>query len=78
MVENQRGVLARVASQIAEAGSNIDSITTEEDRALFTTMHMVLEVANRQHLARVMRALRRLPDVKRLARAKEKIGTVPI
>src|SRR5437899_135476 len=78
MVENQRGVLARVASQIAEAGSNIDSITTEEDRALFTTMHMVLEVANRQHLARVMRALRRLADVKRLARAKEKIGTVPI
>src|SRR5438874_963999 len=70
-VENQRGVLARVASQIAEAGSNIDSITTEEDRALFTTMHMVVEVANRQHLARVMRALRRLPDVKRLARAKE-------
>ncbi len=70
-VENQRGVLARVASQIAEAGSNIDSIATEEDRALFTTMHFVIEVANRQHLARVMRALRRLPDVKRLARAKE-------
>jgi GTP diphosphokinase / guanosine-3',5'-bis(diphosphate) 3'-diphosphatase len=70
-VENQRGVLARVASQIAEAGSNIDSIATEEDRALYTTMHLVIEVANRQHLARVMRALRRLPDVKRLARAKE-------
>ena len=71
MVENQRGVLARVASRIAEAGSNIDSIATEEDRALFTTMHLVIEVANRQHLARVMRALRRLPDVKKLARAKE-------
>ncbi|HYL88153.1 MAG TPA: bifunctional (p)ppGpp synthetase/guanosine-3',5'-bis(diphosphate) 3'-pyrophosphohydrolase [Burkholderiales bacterium] len=71
MVENQRGVLARVASQIAEAGSNIDSITTEDDRGLFTMMHMVLEVANRQHLARVMRALRRLPDVKKLNRAKE-------
>jgi len=71
MVENQRGVLARVASQIAEAGSNIDSITTEDDRGLFTTMHMVLEVANRQHLARVMRALRRLPDVKKITRAKE-------
>ena len=70
-VENQRGVLARVASQIAEAGSNIDSIATEEDRALFTTMHFVIEVANRQHLARVMRSLRRLPDVKKLARTKE-------
>src|SRR5574341_383985 len=58
-VENQRGVLARVASAIAEAGSNIDSIAMAEDRAVFTTMHFVLEVANRQHLARVMRALRR-------------------
>src|SRR3954466_8713538 len=65
-VENQRGVLARVASQIADAASNIDSIATEEDRALYTTMHLVIEVANRQHLARVMRSLRRMPDVKRL------------
>ncbi|HEX7053069.1 MAG TPA: bifunctional (p)ppGpp synthetase/guanosine-3',5'-bis(diphosphate) 3'-pyrophosphohydrolase [Burkholderiales bacterium] len=70
-VANQRGVLARVASEIAEAGSNIDSITMGEDRAVFTTMHFVLEVANRQHLARVMRALRRLPDVQKLARTRE-------
>jgi (p)ppGpp synthase/HD superfamily hydrolase len=70
-VENQRGVLARVASAIAEAASNIDSIAMAEDRAVFTTMHFVLEVANRQHLARVMRALRRLPDVKKLSRVKE-------
>ncbi|HEX6529856.1 MAG TPA: ACT domain-containing protein, partial [Burkholderiales bacterium] len=71
MVENQRGVLAKVASEIAEAGSNIDSITMEEDRAVFTTMHFVLEVANRQHLARVMRALRRVPDVKKISRTRE-------
>jgi guanosine-3',5'-bis(diphosphate) 3'-pyrophosphohydrolase len=70
-VENQRGVLARVASQIAEAGSNIDSIAMEEDRAVFTTMHFVVEVANRQHLARIMRSLRRLPDVQKLARVRE-------
>jgi GTP diphosphokinase / guanosine-3',5'-bis(diphosphate) 3'-diphosphatase len=70
-VENRRGVLAKVASEIAEAGSNIDSITMEEDRAVFTTMHFVLEVANRQHLARVVRALRRLPDVKKISRTRE-------
>ncbi len=70
-VENQRGVLAKVASEIADAGSNIDSITMEEDRAVFTTMHFVLEVANRQHLARVMRALRRLPDVQKITRTRE-------
>ncbi|OGA40766.1 MAG: guanosine-3',5'-bis(diphosphate) 3'-pyrophosphohydrolase [Betaproteobacteria bacterium RIFCSPLOWO2_12_FULL_68_19] len=70
-VENQRGVLAKVASEIADAGSNIDSISMGEDRAVFTTMNFVLEVANRQHLARVMRALRRLPDVKKLSRIRE-------
>jgi guanosine-3',5'-bis(diphosphate) 3'-pyrophosphohydrolase len=71
MVENQRGVLARVASAVAAAGSNIDSISMDEDRTVFTTMHFVIEVANRQHLARVMRALRRMPDVKKLSRVKE-------
>ena len=70
-VTNQRGVLAKVASEIAEARSNIDSISMEEDRTVFTTMHFVIEVSNRQHLARVMRALRRLPDVKRLSRVRE-------
>jgi guanosine-3',5'-bis(diphosphate) 3'-pyrophosphohydrolase len=70
-VENQRGVLAKVASEIAEAGSNIDAIAMEEDRTVFTAMHLVLEVANRQHLARVMRAVRRLPDVKKISRMKD-------
>jgi (p)ppGpp synthase/HD superfamily hydrolase len=62
-VENQRGVLAKVASEIADAMG--------DDRTVFTAMHFVLEVRNRQHLARVMRALRRLPDVKKLARVRE-------
>jgi GTP pyrophosphokinase len=71
-VTNQRGVLAQVASEIADAGSNIDAISMdEEDRAVFATMLFVIEVANRQHLARVMRALRRLPNVKRIARARD-------
>jgi RelA/SpoT family (p)ppGpp synthetase len=70
-VENQRGVLAKVASEIADAGSNIDAISMDEDRALFTTMHLVVEVANRQHLARVLRALRRLHDVRKISRARE-------
>jgi RelA/SpoT family (p)ppGpp synthetase len=71
-VANQRGVLAQVASEIAEAGSNIDAISMEEeDRAVFTTMLFVIEVANRQHLARVMRALRRVPHVQKIARLRD-------
>ncbi len=34
-------------------------------------MLFVLEVANRQHLARVMRALKRLPEVEKLVRVRE-------
>jgi (p)ppGpp synthase/HD superfamily hydrolase len=34
-------------------------------------MNFVVEVANRQHLARVMRALRRLPEVKKITRVRE-------
>jgi (p)ppGpp synthase/HD superfamily hydrolase len=34
-------------------------------------MLLVLEVLNRQHLARVMRALRRLPDVEKITRLRE-------
>jgi (p)ppGpp synthase/HD superfamily hydrolase len=71
MVANRRGVLAKVASEIAEAGSNIDSISMDEDRAFYTTMLLVLEVSDRQHLARVMRALRRLPDVSKISRARD-------
>jgi RelA/SpoT family (p)ppGpp synthetase len=70
-VSNQRGVLAKVASEIAEAGSNIDSISMEEDRSVFTTMLFVIEVGNREHLARVMRALRRVPEVEKLIRVRE-------
>jgi (p)ppGpp synthase/HD superfamily hydrolase len=67
----EQGPTAKVASAIAEAGSNIDSISTDEDRAVYTTMLFVLEVANRQHLARVMRALRRVPDVQKIQRLRE-------
>jgi len=70
-VTNQRGVLAKVASEIADAGSNIDSISMEDERSMYATMRFVLEVANRSHLAQVMRALRRLPDVTKITRSRD-------
>jgi GTP pyrophosphokinase len=68
---NARGVLAKVAAEIAAADSNIDNVNIEDDRSMHTTMHFTIEVANRLHLARVMRALRRIPEVVRVNRAKE-------
>ena len=68
---NQRGVLAKVAAAIAEAGSNIDNVSMDEERGIYTTMHFTVQVQNRLHLARVMKQLRRIPDVVRINRVKD-------
>jgi GTP pyrophosphokinase len=70
MVANQRGALARVASAIADADSNIDNVAMEGDGA-YTTMNFVLQVRNRHHLAQVIRSLRRIPEVAKISRVKE-------
>jgi guanosine-3',5'-bis(diphosphate) 3'-pyrophosphohydrolase len=68
---NQRGVLAKVAAEIAEAGSNIQNVAVDpEDGSSYTNMFFTLQVSNRLHLARIMRALRRIPEVVRIARVK--------
>ncbi|SFL88705.1 RelA/SpoT family protein [Nitrosomonas communis] len=66
---NQRGVLARIAAEIARADSNIDDVTMESDKD-YTTMQFILQARNRQHLAQIMRGLRHIQEVVKLGRAK--------
>jgi guanosine-3',5'-bis(diphosphate) 3'-pyrophosphohydrolase len=68
---NQRGVLAKVAAGIADAGSNIDNVNMDEERGVYTTMLFTIQVQNRLHLARVMKTLRRIPEVVRIARMRD-------
>jgi GTP pyrophosphokinase len=71
VVANQRGVLAKVAAEISGAGSNIQNVAVDpEDGGTYTAMHFTLQVSNRMHLARIMRALRRIPEVIRISRVK--------
>ena len=71
MVANQRGVLAKVAAEIAEAESNIQNVSVDpEDGSAYTNMFFTLQVQNRLHLARILRGLRNIPEVVRLARVK--------
>ena len=68
---NQRGVLAKVAAEISSAGSNIQNVAVDpEDGGTYTAMHFTLQVSNRLHLAQIMRALRRVPEVIRISRVK--------
>jgi GTP diphosphokinase / guanosine-3',5'-bis(diphosphate) 3'-diphosphatase len=70
-VANQRGVLAKVASAIADAGSNIDNVGMEEaDESAYINMHFTVQVENRVHLAQLMRRLRTIPEVVRINRVK--------
>ena len=66
---NQRGVLARIANIIAGEGSNIDDVHMIEDSgSAHTQLIFTVEVQNRAHLSRLMRAMRALPEVSRIHR----------
>jgi GTP pyrophosphokinase len=70
-VANQPGMLAKIASGIADAGSNIDNVSVEEaDGSAYANLYFTVQVRNRIHLAELMRGLRRIPDVVRINRAK--------
>jgi guanosine-3',5'-bis(diphosphate) 3'-pyrophosphohydrolase len=71
MAHNQPGVLARLAAGIAETQSNIVNIRMDEDRTATTSVYFTLQVADRTHLARIVRALRRVPEVVRITRYAE-------
>ncbi len=69
IVANQRGVLAKVATAIAEADSNIENVNFSSEGD-YTALYFTLQVNNRIHLANVMRNLRLIPEVTRITRVK--------
>ncbi len=71
VVINQQGVLAKVAAEIADADSNIDNVAVVPEAGdQYATMNFTLQVSNRPHLAKIMRALRSIPEVIRITRVK--------
>lgn len=68
LVDNRPGVLAAVSSAIGEAGANIERVEQFDTAGQTATLLFTLTVANRIHLARVMRRLRRNSDVLRVGR----------
>jgi GTP pyrophosphokinase len=67
---NQRGVLASLASKIASLGSNIENVSFEDRDGMTTSISFTLTVKHRVHLAKIMRSIRRVPEVMRIARAR--------
>jgi (p)ppGpp synthase/HD superfamily hydrolase len=67
-VTNRMGVLAQVAAAIAETQSNIDRVSVVERDSDSSTLIFELLVQDRKHLARVIRAIRGMPEVLRVIR----------
>jgi GTP pyrophosphokinase len=71
LVDDRRGLLARLATEIADAGANIEYLSMERpDGDRVVNMFFSVQVRDRRHLAHVMRALRRIPEVRRIHRAR--------
>jgi len=68
-VVNRSGVLARVTTEIAKAGSNIDDIRLENDDD-YTVMHFVIQTRDRKHLAHIFRELKHIDEVVKIGRSK--------
>ena len=67
-VVNRTGVLAAVAAAIASTETNIDHVSIEEQDSDASVLTFELRVHDRKHLARIVRVIRRMPDVTRVTR----------
>jgi GTP pyrophosphokinase len=65
---NRMGVLAAVSAAIAGTHTNVIHVTIEQRDTETSVLVFVLEVTDRKHLARVVRVVRRMPDVLRTVR----------
>jgi GTP pyrophosphokinase len=71
LVSDRRGLLADIALAISDAGANIDNVSMEKpDGAGLIAMFFSVQVKDRRQLAHVMRAIKRVPEVRRIHRAR--------
>jgi GTP diphosphokinase / guanosine-3',5'-bis(diphosphate) 3'-diphosphatase len=68
-VANRTGVLAAVAAAISSTETNIDRVSVEERDSDTSELVFELKVHDRKHLARIVRMIRRMPDVQRVTRS---------
>ncbi len=71
-LENQRGIIATLATTITGTEANIEKISTVERDARFSIVNLSVNVRNRVHLARVMKKVRLIKPVSKVTRVKSR------
>ena len=67
-VRRRKGIMAEVAAEITSCDAGVESINVEERNAEVSTVNVGITVRNRDHLAKLMRRLRRITAVINVAR----------
>ncbi|MGI9272361.1 MAG: RelA/SpoT family protein [Woeseiaceae bacterium] len=65
---NKPGALAEVATTIGDGGSNIEQVSVLGRHEDCSVLSFLLQVRDRHHLAQIMRAVRKMPNVIRVSR----------
>ena len=69
LINNEKGILARVAAEIGESDANITYVgMDEDDENMMTQLRFTIQVTDRVHLAHLIRNLRRVAGVNRVER----------
>ena len=68
-VTNRMGILAQVATKIAAEQSNIVHVNVDSSQGETSTILFEVQVRDRAHLARLIRAIRGMPDVMKVERS---------
>ncbi len=74
---NQVGTLAKVASTISRMGGNIENVQIVNQDSQLSVDYITLMVRDRNHLANVMRELRKLSIVLKISRVKSELRKKP-
>ena len=69
-VESERGIIATLATRIADTRTSIEGIQVKERDAQHSVITLTIAVRNRVHLADVMRRVRIMRSVTKVSRAK--------
>ena len=68
-IHNQKGVLARVATELSDANVDIRRLEMDDEAAMQTTeLRFIVSVHNQQQVEAALRSLRRIPTVVRASR----------
>jgi guanosine-3',5'-bis(diphosphate) 3'-pyrophosphohydrolase len=69
LINNEKGILARVAAEIGESDGNITYVgMDEDDENMMNQLRFTIQVKDRVHLAHLIRNLRRVAGVNRVER----------